>query len=123
MKPHNQPIGTFDRIQRKIGEMALHVHEASLAVEHAARYMDWAGADPMQSLMRTLKAKAIATTAALNVTGLAIEVAGGPGALRGMPAQRYFRDARTAVLMVPSYDQAVETIAKNELGFAGHMIS
>jgi alkylation response protein AidB-like acyl-CoA dehydrogenase len=117
-KPLNQPIGTYDRIQRKIGTMALDLHAAVLAVEHAARYMAWEGADRFRTIVETMKAKAIATTSALSVTSLAIEVAGGPGALRGLPAERYYRDARTATLMVPAYDQSLETIAKNELGFA-----
>ena len=120
--PSNQPIATFERVQRKIGTMALHVHQSVLAVEHAARYMTWEHADRSASLAAALKAKAIATTSALAVTSLAIEVAGGPGALRGHPAERYYRDARTATLMVPAYDQAVETVAKNELGYADQLL-
>jgi alkylation response protein AidB-like acyl-CoA dehydrogenase len=115
-KPLNEPIGKFDRIQRKIGAMALSVHQGALAVEHAARRVG--RPDQYGSLLAAMKAKAIATTTALDVTNLAIEVAGGPGALRAMPIERLFRDARTAVLMVPAYDQAVETIAQNELGYA-----
>jgi alkylation response protein AidB-like acyl-CoA dehydrogenase len=121
-KPSNQPIGSFDRIQRKIGAMALCVHEGVLAVDHAGRHMAWEHADPWQTLVAAMKAKAIATASALEVTSLAIEVAGGPGALRRLPAERHYRDARTATLMVPSYDQSLETIAKNELGYVGREI-
>ncbi len=117
-KPLNQPIGMFDRVQRKIGEMALHVHQGALAVEHAARFMSWEDADPLQKLVAALKAKAIATNSALTVTRLAIDVAGGPGVLRRLPAERHYRDARTATVMVPAYDHALETVAKNELGYA-----
>jgi alkylation response protein AidB-like acyl-CoA dehydrogenase len=117
-KPLNQPIGRFERIQRKIGEMSLHVHQGALAVEHAARYIGWEHAEPYQKLVAGLKAKAIATTSALTVTRVAIDLAGGPGVLRRFPAERYFRDARTATVMVPAYDHALETVAKNELGYA-----
>jgi alkylation response protein AidB-like acyl-CoA dehydrogenase len=116
-KPSNEPIGKFDRIQRKIGAMALSVHQGALAIEHAGRCMD-RGATPGDTLNATLKAKAIATTTALEVTNRAIEVAGGPGVLRGAPPERYLRDARTGTLMVPAYDQCVETISKNELGYS-----
>ena len=117
IKPSNKPIGHFDRIQRKIGDMALSVHTGALAVEHAGRTMGSPSAGGHAVLGSALRAKAITTTVALSVTSLAVEVAGGPGVIRGMPTERYYRDARTAVLMVPGYDQCVETIAKNELGF------
>jgi alkylation response protein AidB-like acyl-CoA dehydrogenase len=119
IKPSNRPIGHFDRIQRKIGEMALAVHASSLAVDYAGRTLDqlpgFEGKQIGQNA--TYRAKAIATSAVLSVTGLALEVGGGPSVVKGNPPERYHRDGRTGVLMVPAFDQCVENIAKNELGF------
>jgi alkylation response protein AidB-like acyl-CoA dehydrogenase len=118
VRPSNKPIGHFERVQRKIGEMSLVVHAGALAVDHAARTLQYGGGGPLAALHASLQAKAITTTTALTVTSLAMEVAGGPGAIRGNPFERLFRDARTATLMVPAYDQCLETVAKNDLGFA-----
>lgn len=117
VKPSNEPIGKFDRIQRKIGAMSLAVHQGALAVDYAARLVALEDVDPGGSLLAVMKAKAITTTTAIEVTTLAIDVAGGPGVIRGQPPERLLRDARTATLMVPAYDQCVETISKNELGY------
>jgi alkylation response protein AidB-like acyl-CoA dehydrogenase len=116
-----EPISQFDRIQRKIGEMSVAVRSGALAVDHAARIMDEVDANPELAdervhLSATLHAKALVIRVALQVTGLALEVAGGPGVFHGNPLERYHRDARTAVMMVPAYDQCIEGIAKLELG-------
>lgn len=116
-----EPISQFDRVQRKIGEMSLAVHSSALAVDHAAHMIDQADAHPeLKSehvgLSAALHAKALATRVALQVTGLALEVAGGPGVLHGNPVERYHRDARTASMMVPAPDQSIEGIAKVKLG-------
>jgi alkylation response protein AidB-like acyl-CoA dehydrogenase len=113
--PSNQPIGKFERIQRKIGSMSLRVHAGALAVQDAARRIT--SSDRSVAVATAMKAKAITTEVVLDVTGTAIEVAGGPGVIRGMLPERLMRDGRTAVLMVPAYDQCVETIARNELGY------
>lgn len=118
VRPSNKPIGHFERIQRKIGEMSLAMHAGALAVDHAARTLQFGAAGPLASLHASLQAKAITTTAALTATNLAVEVAGGPGAMRGNTFERLLRDARTATLMVPAYDQCLETVAKNDLGFS-----
>jgi alkylation response protein AidB-like acyl-CoA dehydrogenase len=118
VQPSNEPIGKFDRIQRKIGAMAVSVHQGALAVEHAARRVAHEDVDRGGSLLAVMKAKAITTVTALEVTNLAIDVAGGPGVIRGNPPERLLRDARAATLMVPAFDQCMETVAKNELGYA-----
>jgi alkylation response protein AidB-like acyl-CoA dehydrogenase len=117
VRPSNKPIGHFERVQRKIGEMSLATHAGALAVDHAARTLQYPGEQPLASLHASLQAKCVTTTTALTVTSLAMEVAGGPGAIRGNAFERLFRDARTATLMVPAYDQCLETVAKNDLGF------
>lgn len=116
-----EPISQYDRIQRKVGEMALAVRSGSVALDHAAHVVDQVDANPelkdeRVGVSAALHAKALVTRVALQVTGLALEVAGGPGIIHGNPLERYHRDARTAVMMVPAYDQCVEGIAKLELG-------
>jgi alkylation response protein AidB-like acyl-CoA dehydrogenase len=119
VRPSNQPIGSFERVQRKLGEASLAVHSGALAVDHAARVLDeeLPAGEPLARLHAALQAKAIATRVVLDVTRLAIEVAGGPGVIRGNVFERYLRDGHTAVLMVPAYDQCVTTIARQDLGF------
>jgi alkylation response protein AidB-like acyl-CoA dehydrogenase len=118
IRPSNKPISQFERIQRKIGEMSLDVLAGSLAVDNAARTMqsDAAPEGAHVKLHASMQAKALTTKVVLSVTNLALEVAGGPGVIRGNIFERLLRDGRTAVLMVPAYDQCLGTVAKLDLG-------
>jgi len=50
------------------------------------------------------------------VTSKVIQVVGGRGAYKDYPAERAFRDVRTATLMPPTVDRMLEAIGKSALG-------
>jgi alkylation response protein AidB-like acyl-CoA dehydrogenase len=62
------------------------------------------------------RAKFVATEAALEVTSRVVQVVGGRGAYKEFPAERAFRDVRTATLMPPTVDRMLEAIGKRALG-------
>lgn len=115
LKPSNVPIAHFERIQRKVGQMDVAICAGASVLEDAARTMV-STEDEGSRLQCAQRAKVVTTRVALTVTSLAMEVCGGSGAMRGNPVERYFRDARTATLMVPGYDQCIETLGKIALG-------
>jgi alkylation response protein AidB-like acyl-CoA dehydrogenase len=50
-----------------------------------------------------------------------IQVVGGRGAYKEFPAERAFRDLRTATLMPPTVDRMLETMGKHALGISDGM--
>ncbi len=52
-----------------------------------------------------------------------IQVVGGRGAYRDYPAERAFRDVRTATLMPPTPDRMLEAIGRNALGIEAAMFN
>ena len=62
------------------------------------------------------RAKYIASQASLQVTNQCIQTIGGRSAQKAMPLERIYRDIRTATLMPPNTDLAMEIIGKAELG-------
>ncbi len=63
-----------------------------------------------------IAAKLSVTHTSLRVTDLALRVAGSAGLFLGLPLQRYFRDARTALGHPPMEDAALTLIGKTALG-------
>ena len=66
--------------------------------------------------MACLRAKYMATEAALMVTSKCLQTVGGRSARKSTPLERLFRDVRTATLMPPNADRAREIVGKAELG-------
>ena len=75
----------------------------------------WNGADAEGRLVMASRAKYAATQAALMVTSRCLQTVGGRGAHRASPLERLFRDVRTATLMPPNADRALEVIGRAEL--------
>jgi alkylation response protein AidB-like acyl-CoA dehydrogenase len=59
----------------------------------------------------------------LDVTSRVIQIVGGRGAYKDYPAERAFRDVRTATLMPPTMDRMLEAIGKSALGLDAAMFN
>jgi alkylation response protein AidB-like acyl-CoA dehydrogenase len=114
VKPENIPVAQDPTVQRHIGALDARLEAARLLVERSAAR--WADADVAERGNLANKAKYLATEASLEVTSRVIQVVGGRGAWRDYPAERAFRDVRTATLMPPTVDRMLETIGKAALG-------
>ena len=97
-----------------MGDLVAHLDAARLVLADGARR--WEAADIAERGNLANKAKYLATEVSLEVTSRVIQVVGGRGAYRDYPAERAFRDVRTATLMPPTVDRMLETIGKSALG-------
>jgi alkylation response protein AidB-like acyl-CoA dehydrogenase len=114
VRPENVPVASDPAVQRHIGEMAANLEAARLVLDACAA--DWDAADPLERGLLAARAKYLATEVGLHVTSRVIQVVGGRGAYRELPAERAFRDLRTSTLMPPTVDRMLETIGKAALG-------
>jgi alkylation response protein AidB-like acyl-CoA dehydrogenase len=114
VRPENVPVAHDTTVQRHVGEMAAHLDAADLVLADAADR--WEPAGVVERGLLANKAKYLATEVALDVTSKVIQVVGGRGAYRDYPAERAFRDVRTATLMPPTVDRMLEAIGKSALG-------
>ena len=101
-------------VQRAVAEMTTALQGARLVLyESAGR---WRDADAARRMVLTSCAKYLATQAALMVTSRCLQTAGGRSAHKSIPLERLFRDVRTATLMPPNADRALEVVGRAELG-------
>jgi alkylation response protein AidB-like acyl-CoA dehydrogenase len=101
-------------VQRAVAEMTTALQGARLVLyESAGR---WRDADAARRMVLTSYAKYLATQAALMVTSRCLQTAGGRSAHKSIPLERLFRDVRTATLMPPNADRALEVVGRAELG-------
>lgn len=89
-----QPIGGFQSIAFTLADMATDYHAARLLLNEAAAKLD-AGAD---ANVACSMAKLFASEAAIRTTGRAVQILGGSGFIRGVPAERLYRDARITTI-------------------------
>ena len=108
-------------MQRHVGELAAHLDAALLVLAAAAAR--WEAADVADRGLLANKAKYLATEVALMVTSRVIQIVGGRGAYKDYPAERAFRDVRTATLMPPTVDRMLEAIGKSALGVGAGMFN
>jgi alkylation response protein AidB-like acyl-CoA dehydrogenase len=121
VKPDNVAVARDPVVQRHVGELVAHLDAALLVLaDSAAR---WEGADPLERGLLANRAKYLATEVGLLVTSRVIQVAGGRGAYRDYPAERAFRDVRTATLMPPTVDRMLEAIGRSALGIETAMFN
>jgi len=97
-------------VQRHVAEMTMALDGARLVLYQSAS--GWQRADAVRRAVLAARAKWLAAEAALMVTAKAVQVVGGRSAHRRYPLERLFRDARTATLMPPNADRAMELIGK-----------
>jgi alkylation response protein AidB-like acyl-CoA dehydrogenase len=119
VKPENVSVAQDPTVQRHVGELAVRLDAARLVLEQAAD--GWEGADMVERAMLANRAKYLASEVGLEVTSRVIQTVGGRGAYKDFPAERAFRDMRTATLMPPTVDRMLETIGKSALGLADGM--
>ena len=114
VKPENIAVAQDPTVQRHIGGLAVRLDAARLVLEDSAAR--WESAEIAERGNLANKAKFLATETSLEVTTKVIQVVGGRGAYKDYPAERAFRDVRTATLMPPTVDRMLETIGKAALG-------
>ncbi|HET7398247.1 MAG TPA: acyl-CoA dehydrogenase family protein [Intrasporangium sp.] len=89
-----QPIAGFQAVAFQLADMATEHRAARLLLEDAAAQLDQAkSAGPACSM-----AKLYASEAAIRNTGRAVQILGGAGYIRGVPAERLYRDARITTI-------------------------
>ena len=119
VKPENIAVANDPIVQRHVGEMRVHLDAALLVLgDSAAR---WEPAPTVERSLLANRAKYLASEVGLEVTSKVIQVVGGRGAYRDYPAERAFRDLRTATLMPPTMDRMLEAIGKSALGIQTEM--
>ena len=114
VRPDNAAVAQDPTVQRHVGELDARLHAARLVLEDSAQR--WGAADMVERGLLGNRAKFVATEAALEVTSRVVQVVGGRGAYKEFPAERAFRDVRTATLMPPTVDRMLEAIGKSALG-------
>ena len=110
------PMPLFDSliVQRGVAEMTMALDGARLALYDSAS--KWERADAPARLILAVRAKYPATEAALMVTSRCLQTVGGRSAHKQLTLERLYRDVRTATLMPPNADRAMEIVGKAELG-------
>jgi alkylation response protein AidB-like acyl-CoA dehydrogenase len=119
VKPENISVAQDPTVQRHVGELAVRLDAARLVLEQSAAA--WESADIVERGLLANRAKYLASEVGLEVTSRVIQTVGGRGAYRVFPAERAFRDMRTATLMPPTADRMLETIGKSALGLTEAM--
>ncbi len=111
-----KPIAELDDVQQNLGRMDLAIRSArSLLLQTAA---EW---DRRPEARRELApdiaaSKYLATNAALDVTDLAMRLAGGSALSKGLPFERLLRDARAGVYNPPQDPVTLKLLGKWVLG-------
>ena len=91
----DQPIGAFQAIAFMLADMATECRAARLLLEDAAAKLDAGAADAGQACSM---AKLYASENAIRTTNRAVQILGGSGYIRGVPAERLYRDARITAI-------------------------
>src|SRR5207237_10906022 len=120
-KPESIAVAQDPTVQRHIGGLAVRLDAARLVLEDSAAR--WESAEIAERGNLANKAKFLATETSLEVTSKVIQVVGGRGAYKDYPAERAFRDVRTATLMPPTVDRMLEPIGKSALGLDSLMFN
>ena len=104
-----KPIATLPKIQRQIGEMDMQLQASRLLLLQAARSWD---EEKQAAWAQVVAAKQFANEVAINVTDIALRVAGGQSITHKLPLERYFRDVRGGITHPPSGDTALEIVGR-----------
>ena len=89
-KQFGRPIGRFQGTSFKLADMATEIAAAELLALNAAWKLDQGAMTNRDAAM----AKLFASEMLARVTDQAVQIFGGMGLMRGMPAERFWRDAR-----------------------------
>lgn len=89
-----RPLAEFQSVAFDLANMATEYHAARLLLRHGAQLMDAGQPANAPSSM----AKLFASEAAVRNTGRAVQILGGGGYIRGVTAERLYRDARITTI-------------------------
>jgi alkylation response protein AidB-like acyl-CoA dehydrogenase len=108
------PIGRFGQIQGKLADMQTEIE--------AARALTWRAARLKQAgrphAVEGAQAKLLASAVARRQTGEAIQILGGYGYTKELPAERYYRDAKVTEIYEGTSEIQRLVIARSLLGDA-----
>jgi alkylation response protein AidB-like acyl-CoA dehydrogenase len=107
-----KPVGAHQAIQQKLADMHTEIAAARALTWRAARLKSAGRAHTVEGA----QAKLFASGVALRVTGDAIQVLGGPGYTRELPAERFYRDAKISEIYEGTAEIQRMVIARNLLG-------
>jgi len=108
------PIGRFGQIQAKLADMQTEIEAARALTWRAARLKQAARPHTVEGA----QAKLFASAVARRQTGEAIQVLGGAGYTRELPAERYYRDAKVTEIYEGTSEIQRLVIARGLLGDA-----
>ncbi|MDX6688771.1 MAG: hypothetical protein QOG15_228 [Solirubrobacteraceae bacterium] len=107
-----KPIGAHQAIQQKLADMQTEVVAARALTWRAARLKDAGRAHTVEGA----QAKLFASAVARRVSGEAIQVLGGVGYTKDLPAERYYRDAKVTEIYEGTSEIQRMVIARALLG-------
>lgn len=112
---HNtgRSLAQIPAVQSHLAQMSVELEAARQLVREAARAAT-AAEDGAERLL--MQAKLSATEAARSITQRAMQVGGGTAYGRGLPIERFWRDAHAGVVMVPANDALRETLGRRLAG-------
>jgi butyryl-CoA dehydrogenase len=114
-----RPIGAQGQIQHKLAEMQTEIEAARALTWRAARCKDAGRPHTVEGA----QAKLFASRVARHWTGEAIQVLGGYGYTRELPAERYYRDAKVTEIYEGTSEIQRLVIARALLGEAAREIA
>ncbi len=97
-----RPLGHYQEISSKLADMMIMTDLSRLLIYRAARALDTG--DPEAAILASC-AKIFAGEAAAGVTGMALQIAGLQGVMKGHPAERSYRDAKLGEIYWGSSEQ------------------
>jgi len=109
-----RPIGAFQAIQQKLADMQTEIEAARALVWRAARLKEAGRPHTVEGA----QAKLFASRVARHWTGEAIQVLGGYGYTKELPAERYYRDAKVTEIYEGTSEIQRLVIARALLGDA-----
>lgn len=106
-------LAELQAIQFYLSDMFGGVESASLFVRNAAAKAVRGDED---AILHVMQSKVQASEQAIRVTNLAMQVCGGQGYTKALPAERYLRDARAGAVMAPTTEVLKEWVGKSVAG-------
>jgi len=106
-----RPIAEFQAVQLKVYRMYMHLKNVENIVYRTA----WMQKNGIRDVSFVNACKAYTSTAAVEVTGEALQIFGGYGYMREYPIEKMYRDAKMMELGAGTTDINMLTCARNEL--------
>lgn len=107
-------IGSFQALQHELVDASIKIESARLLLHNAAQSSDMEGEGANETL--SAMAKVAASEAGTFASDVGMRVMGGWGFLRGLPMQRYFRDARLYTFAPLTDEMTRNYIGQKHLG-------